>query len=78
MGIKIRHRAAAVATSFLLATATLASAETKYDAGAIQLNNRGVAQMGQQFTDKAAASFADAFKKDPEAWRRRPSIKASP
>ncbi len=63
--MKIRHRAAAVAT-VLLATATLATAETKYDTGAIQLNNRGVAQMGQQFTDKAATSFTDAFKKDPK------------
>ncbi len=32
---------------------------------AIRLNNRGVAQMGQQFTDKAADSFAAAFKRDP-------------
>jgi tetratricopeptide (TPR) repeat protein len=65
LGIRIGHRVAAVATSFLLAAGTLAAAEAKYDAAAIQLNNRGVAQMGQQFTDKAAASFADAFKKDP-------------
>src|SRR5215469_9053860 len=32
---------------------------------AVKLNNRGVAQMGQQFTDKAAASFAEAMKTDP-------------
>ena len=37
-----------------------------YDPEAIRLNNRGVAQMGQQFTDRAAGSFADAFKKDPK------------
>ena len=30
------------------------------------MNNRGVAQMGQQFTEKAADSFAEAFKKDPK------------
>ena len=36
-----------------------------YDAEAIRQNNRGVAQMGQQFTERAAASFAGAFKKDP-------------
>ncbi|MFC5864441.1 FG-GAP-like repeat-containing protein [Acidicapsa dinghuensis] len=32
---------------------------------AVKLNNRGVAQMGQQFTDRAATSFAEAFKADP-------------
>ena len=40
-------------------------AQTHFDPEAIRLNNRGVAQMGQQFTEKAAASFAEAFKKDP-------------
>ncbi|MFP5234483.1 MAG: FG-GAP-like repeat-containing protein [Acidobacteriota bacterium] len=33
---------------------------------AVRLNNRGVALMGQQFTDKAAAAFADAMKTDPK------------
>lgn len=33
---------------------------------AVQLNNRGVAQMGQQFTEKAADSFAEAMKADPK------------
>lgn len=33
---------------------------------AVRLNNRGVALMGQQFTDKAAAAFADAMKADPK------------
>ncbi len=33
---------------------------------AVRLNNRGVAQMGQQFTDKAAESFAAAVKADPK------------
>jgi tetratricopeptide (TPR) repeat protein len=36
-----------------------------FDAEAIRLNNRGVALMGQQFTERAAESFAEAFKKDP-------------
>ena len=36
------------------------------DPEAVRLNNRGVAQMGQQFTEKAAESFAAAFKKDPK------------
>jgi tetratricopeptide (TPR) repeat protein len=43
----------------------MAGAQTHYNAEAIQLNNRGVAQMGQQFTERAASSFAEAFKKDP-------------
>ena len=50
----------------LAATAAFAGAETAYDSEAIRLNNRGVAQMGQQFTDRAADTFAEAFKKDPK------------
>src|SRR5579863_6195056 len=42
-----------------------ASAETRFDPEAVRLNNRGVALMGQQFTEKASESFAAAFKKDP-------------
>jgi tetratricopeptide (TPR) repeat protein len=41
-------------------------ASTHFDAEALRLNNRGVAQMGQQFTDRAAATFAQAFDKDPK------------
>jgi tetratricopeptide (TPR) repeat protein len=48
-----------------LAVATAAAAPLKFDAEAVRINNRGVAQMGQQFTERAAQSFADAFKKDP-------------
>ncbi len=33
---------------------------------AIELNNRGVALMGQQFTERAAQTFAQAFQKDPK------------
>jgi tetratricopeptide (TPR) repeat protein len=40
--------------------------QPRFDAEAIQLNNRGVALMGQQFTERAADSFAAAFKKDPK------------
>jgi tetratricopeptide (TPR) repeat protein len=35
-------------------------------AEAVRLNNRGVALMGQQFTDKAADTFAEAVKADPK------------
>jgi len=44
--------------------AILARGEAGYDAGAVRLNNRGVALMGQQFTDRAVETFAEAFKKD--------------
>ena len=53
------------AALLLVASAAMA-AETRYDAEAIVLNNRGVAQMGQQFTERAEQSFAAAFKKDPK------------
>jgi tetratricopeptide (TPR) repeat protein len=43
-----------------------ATAQARFDAEAVRLNNRGVALMGQQFTDKAAESFAQAFRKDPK------------
>jgi Tfp pilus assembly protein PilF len=51
----------------LFTAAGAASAtETHIDPQAIRLNNKGVALMGQQFTDRAATSFADAFKRDPK------------
>jgi len=53
-----------LALALLLASA--AGAERRFDAEAVRLNNRGVAEMSQQFTDRAAASFAAAFQKDPK------------
>ena len=41
------------------------AAPVHFDAEAVRLNNRGVAQMGQQFTELAAKSFAESLKKDP-------------
>ncbi|HEV2484081.1 MAG TPA: FG-GAP-like repeat-containing protein [Terracidiphilus sp.] len=55
-----------VALVFLMAVATAARAQADLHADAVRLNNRGVAQMGQQFTEKAADSFADALKKYPK------------
>jgi tetratricopeptide (TPR) repeat protein len=43
-----------------------AGAQTGPYGEAVKLNNRGVAQMGQQFTEKAAESFAEAMKADPK------------
>lgn len=58
-------RESAVLVCLALA-AMVGRAEVRFDAEAVRLNNRGVAQMGQQFTEKAAESFAAAFKKDPK------------
>jgi tetratricopeptide (TPR) repeat protein len=49
----------------LCASQGFAAPAAHFDAAAVELNNRGVAQMGQQFTERAAESFAAAFKKDP-------------
>ena len=51
---------------FVLFALATAGAQARFDAEAVRLNNRGVAQMGQQFTERAADSFAAAFKKDPK------------
>ena len=55
-----------LALALISAAATLAGAQERFDAEAARLNNRGVAEMGQQFTDRAVASFAEAIKKDPK------------
>ena len=46
--------------------ALIGGAQTRYDDEAVRLNNRGVAQMGQQFTERAAESFSAAVKKEPK------------
>ncbi len=51
---------------FSFAVATMAGAQARFNADAVRLNNRGVALMGQQFTEKAEQAFAEAFKKDPK------------
>jgi len=65
-GKRLMHRIGAFALFFSTGIATALGAPAGFDADAVRLNNRGVAQMGQQFTDRAAATFADAFKKDPK------------
>jgi tetratricopeptide (TPR) repeat protein len=49
-----------------LAAGQSTAAAQAHNEQAIELNNRGVALMGQQFTDRAASAFADAFKQDPK------------
>jgi Flp pilus assembly protein TadD len=48
----------------LTGTVIMAGAQAPFDHDAVRLNNRGVALMGQQFTEKAEQSFAESFKKD--------------
>ena len=55
-----------LALALLMVTATVTGAQTRFDAEAVRLNNRGVAQMSQQFTERASSSFAEAFQKDPK------------
>jgi tetratricopeptide (TPR) repeat protein len=55
-----------LALALITAAATWAGAQARFDAEAVRLNNRGVAEMGQQFTERAAAAFAEAFTKDPK------------
>jgi tetratricopeptide (TPR) repeat protein len=49
-----------------LAAALSAGAQTHFNVDAVRLNNRGVALMGQQFTEKAEQSFAESFRTDPK------------
>ena len=49
----------------LLLLSASAGAQARFNPEAVRLNNRGVALMSQQFTERAADSFAQAFKKDP-------------
>jgi Tfp pilus assembly protein PilF len=54
-----------VALVFIMAAAAAGGAQAHFDAEAVRLNNRGVAQMSQQSTERAAETFAEAIKKDP-------------
>jgi Tfp pilus assembly protein PilF len=50
----------------LLMAIAAEGAPVRYDAEAVRTNNRGVAEMSQQFTERAEGSFAQAFKRDPK------------
>ena len=65
MGMGTMQSVRPLALLILVAAAARGGAQGRFDAEAVRLNNRGVAQMGQQFTDRAAESFAAACKKDP-------------
>ena len=52
-----------------------AGAQTRYDAEAVRLNNRGVAEMSQQMTERAAPLLPRHSRRI-QGWRRRPSTRA--
>ncbi|MGD1105975.1 MAG: FG-GAP-like repeat-containing protein, partial [Terracidiphilus sp.] len=65
MSVRTMRGAGLCAVAVLAGIPALCASQKPFDAEAIRLNNRGVALMGQQFTERAAESFAEAFKKDP-------------
>ena len=65
LGMKFMRTARVLAMA-IVAISVTAGAQARFDADAVRLNNRGVALMGQQFTEKAEQSFAESFKKDPK------------
>src|ERR1035437_4673592 len=64
LGKRLMRIIGAAALVFFAATAAVAGAQARFDAEAVRLNNRGVAEMSQQFTERAATDFAEAFQKD--------------
>ena len=61
----MRVRIAGYLSLLFLVSPLAHAAEAHYNLQAIRLNNQGVALMGQQFTERAAQTFAEAFKMDP-------------
>jgi len=66
MLVATTRKTSLLALTFLLSCTAMAQPVKRFDPEAVRLNNRGVAQMGQQSTQKALDSFAEAFKKDPK------------
>ena len=56
----------AAAYGLVIALANAHAAPARFDADAVRLNNKGVAQMSQQLTEHAADSFSQAMQKDPK------------
>ena len=52
---------------FSFAAVTMAGAQARFKADAVRLNNRGVALMGQQFTEKAEQSICRGLQERSEA-----------
>jgi Tfp pilus assembly protein PilF len=54
-----------LALAILSSCTAISQAVKRFDPEALRLNNRGVALMGQQSTQKALEAFSGAFKRDP-------------
>ena len=59
-----KRRTAIFTSAILLSMSAFAQPARRIDPEAVRLNNRGVALMGQQSTEKALESFVESFKKD--------------
>ncbi len=66
MGNATTRRTILLALTLLSSCITIAQPAKQFDPEAVRLNNRGVALMGQQSTQKALDAFTEAFKKDPK------------
>ncbi len=61
------RNARTVALMLVVSAISFAPAQVRSDPDAVRLNNRGVAQMGQQFTERAARAFAAGVQERPKA-----------
>ncbi len=66
MDISTTRNFCLLALAFMVSSVGFAQSAGQFDAEAVRLNNRGVALMGQQSTEKALEAFTAAFKKDPK------------
>jgi tetratricopeptide (TPR) repeat protein len=66
MGTAATRKICLLALGILLSSNATTQVVKQFGPEAVRLNNRGVALMGQQSTQKALDSFAEAFKKDPK------------
>src|SRR5664279_2770350 len=69
LGMRFIRTIGLLALALFVAVAAASAAPSKFDVEAVRLNNRGAAEMSQQFTERAVASFAAAFQKDPKLAR---------
>ena len=63
--MKVRMKKAMILLP-MAGAAALCAAQGQFNAEAARHNNRGVALMGQQFTERAAGEFTEAVKDDPK------------
>ena len=67
MGKMTMRKTGTLAFMLLVGMAAHCAAQMRFDAEAVRLNNRGVAQMGQQFTERAADSLCRGIQEGSEA-----------